>query len=84
MDKYEKLTKYISMIDADDIGVWVVDTKNDRTPEHPIHIPFVSYSKMVDSFIKDVYDFEKANKDMNLFEYSEILKKITFNGILIL
>jgi len=75
MDKFENLTKYISMIDADDIGEWIVNNENDGTPEHPIQFPFVSYSDMVSSFIEDVYDFEEANKEMNLSRYSEILNK---------
>lgn len=75
MSKFENLTKYIPMIDADDIGEWIVDNENDGTPEHPIQIPFVSYSEMVGSFIEDIYDFEEANKEMNLSQYGEILNK---------
>lgn len=51
MSKFDILTKYISIIQADSIGEWIVDKENDGTPEHPIQMPFVDYSKMVHNFI---------------------------------
>ena len=60
------------------IGDWVIDEENDGTPEHPIQMPFVAYSEIVNRFIDDVYTFEAANKDMMLTSYDEILKK---NGL---
>ena len=74
MSKFDILTKYISMIQTDSIGEFVIDKENDGTPEHPIHMPFVGYSEMVHNFIDDVYTFEKSNKDMELTRYGEILK----------
>ena len=74
MSKFDILTKYISMIQPDSIGEFVIDKENDGTPEHPIQMPFVGYSKMVHNFIDDVYTFEKSNKDMELTRYGEILK----------
>ena len=74
MSKFDILTKYISMIQPDSIGEFVIDKENDGTPEHPIQMPFVGYSEMVHNFIDDVYTFEKSNKDMELTRYGEILK----------
>ena len=74
MSKFDILTKYISMIQTDSIGEFVIDKENDGTPEHPIQMPFVGYSEMVHNFIDDVYTFEKSNKDMELTRYGEILK----------
>ena len=74
MSKFDILTKYISMIQTDSIGEFVIDKENDGTPEHPIQMPFVDYSEMVHNFIDDVYTFEKSNKDMELTRYGEILK----------
>ena len=74
MSKLDILTKYISMIQTDNIGEFVIDKENDGTPEHPIQMPFVGYSEMVHNFIDDVYTFEKSNKDMELTRYGEILK----------
>ena len=55
MGKYEKLTKYIDVLDGDSFGTWIIDRENDGTPEHPIQMPFVNYSEMVHRFIDDVY-----------------------------
>ena len=74
MSKFDILTQYISMIQTDNIGEFVIDKENDGTPEHPIQMPFVGYSEMVHNFIDDVYTFEKSNKDMELTRYGEILK----------
>ena len=74
MSKFDILTKYISMIQPDSIGEFVIDKENDGKTEHPIQMPFVGYSEMVHNFIDDVYTFEKSNKDMELTRYGEILK----------
>lgn len=75
---FESLTKYLSQLDADHIGTWIIDRENDGTPEHPIHMPFVNYSEMVHHFIDDVYKFNENNKDFGLNRYGEILEK---NGL---
>ena len=74
MSRFDILTKYIPMIQTDSFGEWVIDKENDGTPEHPIQMPFVDYSEMVDNFIDDVYAFEESNKDMELTRYEDILK----------
>ena len=76
--KFENLIKYISLLDNDSIGTWIIDHENDGTPEHPIQMPFVNYSEMVHHFIEDVYDFNENNKDFELTHYGEILEK---NGL---
>lgn len=78
MCKFDVLTKYIPVIQADRMGEWVIDKENDGTPERPKQMPFVGYSGMVHHFIDDVYTFEKNNKDMELTRYYDILKD---NGI---
>lgn len=78
MSKFDILTKYISLIQSDSIGEWIIDNENDGTPEHPIQMPFVDYSEIVRNFIDDVYNFEESNKDMELTRYGDILKE---NGI---
>ena len=74
MSKFELLTKYIPQLKNAKLGEWVTDEENDGTPEHPIQMPFVAYSEMVNRFIDDVYAFEKNNKDMELGRYGETLK----------
>lgn len=78
MSRFDVLTKYIPIIQEDSIGEWVFDKENDGTREHPIQMPYVDYSEIVDNFISDIYSFEESNKDMELTRYGEILKD---NGI---
>jgi len=78
MSKFDILTKYIPLIQAESIGEWVIDKENDGTPEHPIQMPFVSYSEIVHNFIHDMSIFEQSNKDMELTRYGDILKE---NGL---
>ena len=78
MSKFAELTKYLPLLEGDNIGSWIIDRENDGTPEHPIQMPFVNYSEMVHRFIDDVYDFEENNKDLELTRYGEILEK---NGL---
>lgn len=78
MSKFENLTKYLPHLDEDKVGTWVIDHKNDGTPEHPIQISFVNYSEMVHHFIDDVYDFSDNNSDFELTRYGDILNQ---NGL---
>ena len=50
MKQFSELTKYIPMIEQNEIGHWQIDRENDGTPEHPIQFPFVIYSEMVNQF----------------------------------
>ena len=74
MPDFERLTKYIPLLDQADIGIWVIDKENDGTIEHPIQFPFVAYSKLVSNFIKDVGIFVEENSEMHLTRYGEILE----------
>ena len=78
MSRFDILTKYIPILQEDSIGEWVFDTGNDGTHKHPIQLPFVHYSEVVNNFIDDVYTFHNNNEDMELSRYGEILKD---NGI---
>lgn len=75
MSRFSILTKYISMIQSDGIGKWVVEKDNDGLLKHSIQMPFVDYSEIVHSFIDDVYFFEESNRNMILNRYEDILKK---------
>ena len=78
MSKFAELTKYLSLLEDDNFGTWIIDRENDGTLEHPIQMPFVNYSEMVHRFIDDVYDFSDNNKDFELTRYGEILER---NGL---
>lgn len=75
---YESLTKYLDEFTGAEFGTWIVDDKNDGTPEHPIQFPFVDYSIVVDQFIHDVYSFVDNHEEMGLHNYIKILED---NGI---
>ncbi len=75
MNDYEMMTKYIHCIGKDDYGEWIIDHKNDGSSEHPIQWPYIRYFEMVESFIQDVYKFEKQHPEMKLNGYGEILNE---------
>ena len=75
MSKFNVLTKYILMIRPDSIGEWIVDTENDGTADHPIQMPFVAYSKLVDSFQEDLYYYCNENPEYEHTRYSETLEE---------
>lgn len=75
---FASLTKYLSQLDKDHIGTWIIDKESDGTSEHLIHMPFVNYSEIVYHFIDDVYKFSEDNEDFGLNRYGEILEK---NGL---
>ena len=47
---FEELVGLIHRIKDDSIGEWIVDKENDGTPEHPIQMPFIVYSRVVRQF----------------------------------
>lgn len=75
---YESLTKYLLEFPGDEKGMWIINKENDGTPEHPVQMPYVNYSKLARSFTADVYSFVEAHEEMELNRYSDILET---NGI---
>lgn len=78
MNKFDRLIKYLPMLEENDIGAWIFDRRNDGTPEHPITMPFVKYSETVYNFIDDIIEFADKNKEYGLTHYRDILMS---NGI---
>ena len=78
MGRFDTLTKYIPLIDNDEIGHWHVDRENDGTPEHPIQLPFVIFSELVNQFTMDVGAVVKQYPELELRKYHQILEE---NGI---
>ena len=75
MYRFEKLTKYIPLLDQTEIGNRAADTANDGTIEHPIQFPFVAYSSLVSNFIDDVSGFVEDNPELHLNRYPDILEE---------
>lgn len=49
---YESLTKYLDEFTGAEFGTWIVDDKNDGTPEHPLQFPFVSIPLIEDHSLR--------------------------------
>ena len=75
---YTELTAIFDVIQQDEAGEWIIDRENDGTPEHPIQMPYVSYSGIVKKFMDAVYTFYKDHPEYGLNRYSDILER---NGI---
>ncbi len=72
---YEKLTAFLPRLQKGHFGEWIVDTKNDGSPEHPLQFPYVVYDETVDAFSDAVYDFIDDYPEMDLRDYQEILER---------
>ena len=57
---FEELVGLIDKIKDDSIGEWIVDKENDGTPEHPIQMPFVVYSRVCVN-LKESYIISRKN-----------------------
>ena len=75
---FRNLTTYLQLLEDEDFGTFVVDLENDRTQKHTIQMPYVKYSKTVECFVNDVYEFMDDHMDFELNRYVEILEK---NGL---
>ena len=63
---YEALTKYIGHFE--DAGAWIIDRENDGSEEHPIQMPYMSYSQTITRFISEMDAFMVRN-------YREVLNR---------
>ena len=76
--KFAELTKYIPLIEQDEIGCWYVDRKHKGTREDPVQFPFVVFSEMLNHFIDDVYSLVEKYPEWELNHYGQILEE---NGL---
>lgn len=75
-EEFKVLTKYIGKLDvADSFGEWMIDRENDRTPEHPIQMPWVGYSGLVRAFENEFYRFAEDHPEYEHTRYGETLEK---------
>lgn len=72
---YERLTAILEELPQRKYGEWIVDRKNDGSPERPFQMPYVSYSELVDKFIDEVYAFHDSHPEYGLVNYSDILAR---------
>lgn len=76
---FEQLVGLLDKIKEDSIGEWIIDKENDGTPEHPMQMPFVAYSRFVRQFEDAVYNFEEEHPEYGLNRYGLILEKCGIN-----
>ena len=76
---FEMLVSLIDELKEDSIGEWFVDKENDGTPEHPVQMPYMVYSRAVRRFEKAVYNFEEDHPEYGLNRYGSILEKCGIN-----
>lgn len=75
---HKKLTAYLSTLETDDFGKWIVDTESSGMVDDPVQMPYVSYSRMVKQFVDDVYACADEHQEYDLYRYNIILAE---NGI---
>lgn len=75
---YEELTDFLGELPQGEYGHWIMDHKNDGSPEHPIQMPFVLYSGLVRKFMDAVFSFAENHPEHGLNQYRDILEQ---NGI---
>lgn len=75
MDKFSSLTNYLTALETDQFGAWVVDNKCNGLSDDSIQIPYVNYSDIVNDFVSDVYKLNDENPEFCLNNYSDILEK---------
>lgn len=78
MKKYSALTKYINLLENDNVGEWIVDKENDGSSERLMQFPFVNYSILVRKLQDDIYNFAKESEEIVPGKYINILQA---NGI---
>lgn len=74
---YESLTKYLPELNKDKFGEWVFDDKNDGSPEHPMHFPFVNYDDIVGEIWQAIYDTVDQHPELEIVKWYNELKKKT-------
>jgi len=76
MARFDSLTQYLTTLQNDSLGDWIIDRLNDGTPEHPIQMPYVNYSDMVHHFIADLYAFCENHPEYEHTKYNQTLEAI--------
>ena len=56
---FESITSYIPKLQGEPYGEWFIDRQNDGSPEHPIQLPFVNYSRAVYELEDVLYNFRQ-------------------------
>lgn len=63
---YEELTAFLPVLRDAGYGEWIFDRENDGTPEKPMHLPYVDYSREVREFESAVSRFVRQHPGMGV------------------
>lgn len=72
---YKELTEILEKMPQAEYGHWFADRENDGSPEHPIQMPFVQYSKFVNDFSDAVFSFMDSHPEYELTRYRDIMER---------
>jgi len=76
MSRFKVLTKYIDKIyNIESFGEWYIDRENNGSHEHPIHMPYVNYTSLVNEFAAEFYQLSDTFPEYRLGEYRVILER---------
>lgn len=75
---YEEINDILEGLPQGEYGSWIIDYENDASTEHPIQMPYVSYSGIAEKLMDAVYTFDKSHPEYGLNRYGDILE---WNGI---
>ena len=74
---FEKLISLLPSLEENDgkFGEWIIDRKNDGSPEHPIQMPYVSYGRTSMELEQEIYRIVDEFPELHLTKYADILKE---------
>lgn len=74
-EEFRVLTKYVGKFSRSNaFGDWISDEAGTGTEADPRHMPWVDYSDLTDSFIREFYDFADCHTEYELTDYQKILE----------
>ena len=78
--KFKILTKYIGKLENELLcGQWIYWGDDDGTSKDPIYMPYETYEELVNSFIREFYEFSDNHPKYQLSEYVSILNYNNIN-----
>lgn len=70
---FSELIDLIPSITQENYGNWIIDRENDGSEEHPIQMPYVSYSAPIENFIDTLYRFCESHPEYEHTKYHDTL-----------
>lgn len=72
--KFKLLTKYIGKLDNEELcGQWIFFEEDDGTKKDPVELPYRTYKDLVNTFIREFYEFSDSHPEYHISDYCSIL-----------